>query len=531
MSAPSPAVTPGTGVPILLVDDNASKRLALKAILAPLGHRVVEVESGLDALRCVMAEDFAMILLDVYMPNMDGLETATLIRQRRQSQMTPIIFITAHGADEIDRAAHYLEGAVDFIFAPVAPTELRAKVTAFANLFARAEDLAARAEMVQRSADQLRLLTDAAPIGIFRTDAEKRYLSTNPRWSELTGITAEDARGRPWDIFLGAEVRSAPGTPATDDSTEPVVLDQDRSIDANSELCRRFELRRAGAPLRIVLLTWRPVPDTDGGNAGWIGTLADITAEANAEVAMSEARDAALDANAMQINFTASASHELKTPTTSILGFLEEVLESDTLVEQDRAFLDIVYRNAQRLSRLIDDLLILGEAEIDASMMNFAPMSLKLLVSQVMSDFSPAAHEANVELILDEHEEFPSALGDPQRTEQVLANLISNAVKFTPNGGTVTIGLHADGEMAGVSVADTGMGIAPEDLERIFGRFFRTDVAVDSAVKGTGLGLAIAKRMVEAQGGELLVTSSLGVGSTFTMTLPAALHFPEVVVA
>ena len=151
-------------VPILMVDDNPAKRLALKAVLLPLGHTIVEADSGLDALRCIMAQNFAVILLDVMMPVMDGFETAARIRQRPQSEMTPIIFITAHGKDEIVNTDLYAEGAVDFIFAPVPPGELRAKVAVFANLFRRAEELATRAQQVQASADQLRLLADAAPI-------------------------------------------------------------------------------------------------------------------------------------------------------------------------------------------------------------------------------------------------------------------------------------------------------------------------------------------------------------------------------
>jgi CheY-like chemotaxis protein len=134
-------------VSILLVDDNLAKRLALRAVLTPLGHDVVEVDSGLAALRAIVKQDFAVILLDVRMPIMDGFETAALIRKRQQSEMTPIIFITAHGADEVVTTARYVEGAVDFIFAPVVPHELRAKVTVFVNLFRKAEILARRAVM------------------------------------------------------------------------------------------------------------------------------------------------------------------------------------------------------------------------------------------------------------------------------------------------------------------------------------------------------------------------------------------------
>lgn len=145
-------------VPVLIVDDNAAKRLALKAVLHSLGHTIVEADSGLAALRCVMAQNFAVILLDVRMPIMDGFETAALIRKRQQSELTPIIFITAYGSDEIVTTDLYAQGAVDFIFAPVPPDELRSKVTVFANLFLKAESLAAQARHAQSAADRLRLL-------------------------------------------------------------------------------------------------------------------------------------------------------------------------------------------------------------------------------------------------------------------------------------------------------------------------------------------------------------------------------------
>jgi diguanylate cyclase (GGDEF)-like protein len=139
-----------------MVDDNATKRFALKAVLAPLGYTIVEAESGLEALRCLMVQDFAVILLDVLMPpGMDGFETAALIRERKRSEMTPIIFITAHARDDVAHGDHYAQGAVDFIFAPVPPSELRAKVSVFANLFRHAEELAIKARAVQTAADEL----------------------------------------------------------------------------------------------------------------------------------------------------------------------------------------------------------------------------------------------------------------------------------------------------------------------------------------------------------------------------------------
>jgi two-component system chemotaxis response regulator CheY len=149
---------PLTPVPILVVDDNAAKRLALKAVLGPLGHEIVEADSGLAALRRIMAQNFAVILLDVRMPIMDGFETAALIRKRQQSELTPIIFITAYGSDEIVTEDLYAQGAVDFIFAPVPPDQLRAKVAVFARLFRKVEALALQAREAQSSEEHLRLV-------------------------------------------------------------------------------------------------------------------------------------------------------------------------------------------------------------------------------------------------------------------------------------------------------------------------------------------------------------------------------------
>lgn len=253
--------------PVLIVDDTASKRVAMKAALAPLGHRIIEAESGVAALRCVMAEDVAVILLDVTMPEMDGFETARLIRERWQSEMTPIIFVTAYSSDEIGQMDHYAGGAVDFLFAPIPPSELRSKVSFFAHVFLNAQLLAARAKVVQETADQLRFLTDAAPVGIFQTDTNNRYVYTNARWSEITGIPAEDAVGREWDSIVDATSRANDAGALAD----------------GAALRYRFEINRPGSGPRTVFATTRAVPDGNGGRTGWVGTLADITAERQAQ--------------------------------------------------------------------------------------------------------------------------------------------------------------------------------------------------------------------------------------------------------
>ena len=253
---------------VLIVDDDPAKRLAMKAVLAPLDLVIVEAESGLAALRRVIERDFAVILLDVRMPDIDGFETAALIRRRRESEMTPIIFITAFASDELGSLARYVEGAVDFMFAPVQPDELRAKVSVFVGLFLQAQMYAAEARVVQASADQLKVLTDSAPIGIFRADAANRYVYTNPRWSEITGISAETAFGQDWEAMLSSR---EPGGVVLEDHEGTLVG------------AARYRLWVSESIQRVVLLTSEAVFDTAGGVSGWVGTLADITAEWGAE--------------------------------------------------------------------------------------------------------------------------------------------------------------------------------------------------------------------------------------------------------
>jgi len=282
-----------------------------------------------------------------------------------------------------------------------------------------------------------------------------------------------------------------------------------------------------------------PVASADGKMRRSASTVEDITARRKAEAAlrsaqeaektaMVAARDAALAATEMQSNFAASAAHELRTPTAAVLGFVEEVLDNDALAEDDRKFLDIAYRNALRLSALIDDLLIVGEADIGSARMSVTPTPLIALVESVVSSFSAVAQRADVVLSSDfaadrdSGEDPLCAMVDPIRLEQALTNLVGNAVKFTPAGGQVRVIVSAVDDEVQIAVQDTGMGIDAAALDHIFDRFYRTKQAVDVGIKGTGLGLAIAQQMIEAQGGQLTVTSVVGEGSTFTMTLPAA---------
>ena len=212
------------------------------AALAPLGYTIVEAESGIAALRCITAQDFAVILLDVCMPNMNGFETAALIRKRRESEMTPIIFVTALSSDEILDADRYARCS-GFHAGARQAGRASGKGVILCEHLQTSGSSAARAREVQASADQLRLLTDAAPIGIFQTDDDNRYVYTNPRWSEITGVRSTDAAGSKWDVIVDADQRP---------SFLAGLLGPARN---QTEVSQRFEIRCPGVPPRIILMT------------------------------------------------------------------------------------------------------------------------------------------------------------------------------------------------------------------------------------------------------------------------------------
>jgi two-component system, sensor histidine kinase and response regulator len=513
MHGPERSTGSAPPVPVLVVDDNAAKRLALKAVLLPLGYAIVEADSGRAALRCVMAQDFAVILLDVRMPIMGGFETAALIRLRWQSEMTPIIFITALGADEIvsDR---YAEGAVDFLFAPVQPEELRAKVSFFANLFIKAELLAARAREVQASADRLRLLTDAAPVGIFQTDAQNRYVYTNPRWTEITGIGADQAVGRAWDSIIGPEQRADLAAEQADVSAK--------------ELSRRFEIRPANSTPRIVLVTARSMLGIDGGTAGWVGTLADVTAEAGAEAAMSAARDKATEASRLKSDFLANMSHEIRTPMNGVIGMTDLLLETELGAVQ-RDYAQTVRNSGEALLTIINDILDYSKVEAGKLEIEDIEFDLRSVVDGVVDLLAGQAQHKALELVAILDAAVPAVVrGDPGRVRQVLTNLIANAIKFTRTGEVVvrvTMTEHADeAAIVRFEVTDTGDGIAPDKIGLIFAPFVQADTSTSRRYGGTGLGLAISSQLVTLMGGDFGVSSELGQGSRFWFTIRAPAH-------
>jgi signal transduction histidine kinase len=256
-----------------------------------------------------------------------------------------------------------------------------------------------------------------------------------------------------------------------------------------------------------------PVTSPEGRLAGRVWTLREVTAERVAERLKNE--------------FVATVSHELRTPLTSILGFLEMLIEEDVgpLNEEQRRFLEIVMRSSRRLMRQVDDLLFMARLDAAGLALHPEPTDLTEILDEALEQVAALARQREIEPSID----APDSLAlecDRERITQVVAALLSNAVKFTPAGGAVLVRAYREDGSAVVEIEDSGMGIPEAERARLFERFFRSSRATQRAIHGTGLGLAISHAIVEAHGGSIAAEPAAGHGTVFRFTLPLRVAEP-----
>jgi len=254
-------------------------------------------------------------------------------------------------------------------------------------------------------------------------------------------------------------------------------------------------------------LNIRMVPLSEDGARSLLIFLRDITEEKRVET--------------IKKDFVANVSHELRTPLASIKGYSEALLDDDTDKARQREFLEIIDRHATRMSRIIDDLLILSRLESSAVSLDSAPVDMADLIRSTLKGCLKQASDKSITISSDLPETLPGVMGDRDRLEQVVVNLLDNAIKYTPAGGSVSISAVDLGGEVRVDVSDTGIGIPEDDISRIFERFYRVDKARSRALGGTGLGLAIVKHIIQGHNGRLEVRSRLGRGSTFSIFMAA----------
>ena len=343
-------------------------------------------------------------------------------------------------------------------------------------------------------------LIDATLDGICLTDRRGNILITNAPLRHIARELGMPGEGTVEERLLAITDRLA-------DPERYVQRMHELATEAGATTSDEFELAGTG---RVFQGFTAPVSTPDGTFAGRIWTLREVTADRE----LDRMRDA----------FVATVSHELRTPLTSISGFLEMMEdEEDALGETGRTYLNVIRRSAERLQTLVEDLLLIAQIEAHRVELELRPVDLRLLAARSAEAARPAAEEKGVSLEVADGDGVPAVAGDERRLAQVLDNLVSNAVKFTGNGGRVRISVAGNGDGAvSLVVADTGVGIPHDELGQVFSRFFRASTATRRAIPGTGLGLAISRALVEQHGGSIALSSIENEGTQVTVTLPAA---------
>jgi signal transduction histidine kinase len=355
-----------------------------------------------------------------------------------------------------------------------------------------------KSEALQRNVSALQAaLIDSTLDGICLTDAQGNILISNAPMRRLSIELGMPPEGSIIDRLLAISDRLA-----EPERYRRRMIELATSVDQDTS--DEFELAGTGHSFRGYTA---PVYNQVGMLVGRVWTLRDVTADRE----LDRMRDA----------FVATVSHELRTPLTSISGFLEMLQDEEAgLGESGRTYLEVIRRSTSRLHQLVEELLLI--AQIEARRVELEPNRLDLaeLASHSVEALRPVAAEGGVSLELVAQDEAP-VRGDARRLAQVIDNLITNAVKFTPSGGSIEVSVtDGDGDVHLV-VADTGIGIPADEQGQVFSRFFRSSNATQGAIAGTGLGLAISRALVEQHDGTISLESEEGVGTRVTVTLPA----------
>ena len=511
---------------VLLVDDRKGNLLALAAVLEPLQARLVSVSSGREALKFLInqSDSCALILLDVQMPDLDGFETATLIRQRERTRNTPIIFVTAIAREESNILKGYANGAVDYVVKPFDPDILLAKARVFVEAHQRvqlvkaaatlklaeaeqreralntaAEDAAEQLRTRQR--DDMELLSEAIPQLAWIADPDGAIYWFNQRWYEYTGSTLAQMTGWGW--------------------TEVQHPDQVAEVTARYKQALAFgqiwedtsQLRGKDGSYRWFLARAMPVRDSEGEVTRWFGTNTDITEQRKTEFDL-------LLASRRVTDFIGILSHELRNPLGPIRTSLAILLaEADRSIRHGEA-VSVIARQVDHLGRLVDDLLDVTRISHDKIELKRSAVDLAAIGATTAEDYRFLFVSRGIELSIERPGQPIWVNADPLRITQVIGNLLHNAARFTLQGGRVALEV-TDTTDPHLIVRDNGIGVEAEHLPELFEPFNQSSRSRTYTQGGLGIGLSVVKSLIELQGGTVRASSGgIGQGFEVTITLP-----------
>ncbi len=553
---------------ILIVDDLPEQRLVLETILGDLGQDLVFANSGSEALREVLRREFAVILLDVNMPDMDGFETATLIRRYKRSAHTPIIFVTAY-ADEIQTARGYSLGAVDYILAPVVPEVLRSKIKVFVDLNIMQRQVRrqadervalAAAEAARRAAEQNTLRSNFLS-GASRVLSASLDIEVGKR-SLLQLIVPEIADAATLVLFENDDSFSCASSCGLDESRARVVSAQcefdelapsvrdalstavatGKRVSLSPERrsvsvvdTRPTHNRQAAFPLiageRALGALWVRLNDAPEV----VATLEELATRAavafenarlyrnlQAEVLERQQTEALLQkADQRKDEFLAMLAHELRNPLAPIRNAVEVIRMVAPPEPKLSWATDVTERQVGHLSRLIDELLDVARISQGKIELRAEPLDLLEAVAQGVETARPLI-DSRRHVLTEKIPPGPIWLrGDSARLSQVISNLLNNAAKYTEEGGAIHLAVSVEDGYATITVRDNGIGIDADLLPKVFDLFKQGEQTLDRAQGGLGVGLTLAQRLAKLHNGRIEASSGgAGMGAEFRLVLP-----------
>ncbi len=473
---------------ILVIDDEKRIRDGCHKVLTEEGFEVARAEDGKRGIHMIEEDHYDIILLDLMMPGLSGFDVLAHVKSLHPD--TVIIVISGYATIE-----HSIEsmkkGAFDFIPKPFAPDQLRLMVYKAIEYTRTLQDIA-------HEKSRIRVLVNQLDSGVMATDVRKRVALANPAFLKMMRYHGEPVIGRPASSCVGDDR-------VMEMIDQALAMPEDRFVELTDEL--NFE---AQGDDQEIILGVRCVPFRDrlGRNLGALTLLHDITALKKMDRIKSD--------------FVSMVAHEIRSPMNSVLAQLK-VLQDGLAGEVTDKQKEILARASQRITALTDlstELLDLAKIESGLITQEKEAVDMAELLADQAAFHEAKAREKDIGLELSPLPKLPPVVANRPNMEEVLSNLITNAIHYTPQGGRVTVSARVEGHYLRISVQDTGIGIAPEDLEKIFNRFYRVKNEKTMFITGTGLGLPIVKSILEAHNGQIRVESVPDQGSTFHVYLP-----------
>jgi signal transduction histidine kinase/DNA-binding response OmpR family regulator len=547
---------------ILIVDDRLDKRVVFRTILEELDQNIVTASSGEEALRWLLDNDCAVILLDVNMPGMDGLETAELIRARRKSAHTPIIFITAF-ADEMHTARGYSLGAVDYILSPVVPNILRSKVKALVQLHRLNAELKKRSDervalvkeqaarsMAEESQRRASFLAEATQVMASSLDVETIMKGAAglvvPFLADYGAVVLVNDDGSVraqrsssvagWAPYIGghaaafeaklAKLRARAIERGSAESGQGLALapaDGDQADESPAGAIHAFPLVTRGKARGALVLALGPSGRSlAGADLSLADSLADRAASALDNCLLYEEIQRA---DQRKNEFLATLSHELRNPLAPMRAALHMLRAGNVDADKARSLVQTMDRQVAQMTRLVEDLLDISRITRGAIELRRETLEVGAEVRNALESCQGQLEVGGHELVVNVPADALYVVADRVRLQQILENLVLNACKYTEHGGRIEVSAEATIGEAVIRVKDNGIGIPPDKLSHVWELFVQVDESPERIRKGLGIGLALVRDLVKRHGGSVEAHSDgLGKGSTFVVRLPRAVR-------